>query len=298
MKIGDMMKKLFSILLAFVSSISIFLLIIIFSIQFLVSEKTISKIASKIHYLELVNIDEESSELKENYDSIYLSLKDAGISNFQIKKFYETDFFEKIATKVIYIESNYLLTGKALKTYTIDELNNLSSKTISQMNQLKKEEQALLTSTMQENNLKILTMENIIRSDINNITYSKLQVLRYFFSNTFKVILLCLIIISILLQYFLNKEKMFAYIFIPIIICCVIELVFSILLPSMFFRIISNSFLESILYFYVRDFSNYLLLISLILLIISAFYLMVHESIAEKMKKRIRPKIKKIKVSI
>lgn len=294
-RIGDKMKKLVSIFFSLINLIAIFLLIFIFSVHFLVREETVNKVSSRIYYLDLVNIEAGASEMKENFDSIYLSLKNAGVSNSHIQEFYEGNFFKKAVGKVIYTESNYLLFGGELKTYTLDELNSLSNKTISQMKDLMEEEKRVLSSTMVENNLKILSIENSIRSTINNASYSKIQLIRYIFSNPFKVILLCLILISIVCQYFLNKEKMFSYIFVPTILCCMMGLLISLFLPIFFIQFFSNPFLEMILYFYIKVFSNYLLYFSLILLSISIFYLMIHESMIERMKKHIRPRLKKIR---
>lgn len=286
------MKKVISIILSIIILISLLGLTIIININIIMKNKTISKVASNIKYIDLVNIKMKENELKETYDSIYISLQQEGISRENINKIYKQDFFEKITTKIIYTEVKFLLTGNISKTYTINDINNLIKKDIEKIN-LQQEEKEKIIKILNYNSSKILTIENIIRSNINNISPTKIKIVRYFLSYKFKVILLCLLIICILIELVLNKERLLPYIFIPTIICSFLELLISIFTPKSITTNIANKFLESILYPYIKIFLNNLLFTSLIILGISIIYLMVNESVMKKEKRRLKPKIKK-----
>ncbi len=291
------MKKVISIILSIIILISLLGLTIIININIIMKNKTISKVASNIKYIDLVNIKMKENELKETYDSIYISLQQEGISRENINKIYKQDFFEKITTKIIYTEVKFLLTGNISKTYTINDINNLIKKDIEKIN-LQQEEKEKIIKILNYNSSKILTIENIIRSNINNISPTKIKIVRYFLSYKFKVILLCLLIICILIELVLNKERLLPYIFIPTIICSFLELLISIFTPKSITTNIANKFLESILYPYIKIFLNNLLFTSLIILGISIIYLMVNESVMKKEKRRLKPKIKKKRLDI
>lgn len=291
------MKKVISIILSIIILISLLGLTIIININIIMKNNTISKVASNIKYIDLVNIKMKENELKETYDSIYISLQQEGISRENINKIYKQDFFEKITTKIIYTEVKFLLTGNISKTYTINDINNLIKKDIEKIN-LQQEEKEKIIKILNYNSSKILTIENIIRSNINNISPTKIKIVRYFLSYKFKVILLCLLIICILIELVLNKERLLPYIFIPTIICSFLELLISIFTPKSITTNIANKFLESILYPYIKIFLNNLLFTSLIILGISIIYLMVNESVMKKEKRRLKPKIKKKRLDI
>lgn len=286
------MQKIISITLSFIILISLISLTIVINFNIMINSKTINKIASNINYLDLINIKMKENELKETYDSLYLSLQQGGISKETIEEVYKQDFFQKITAKIIDVESNYLLTGKNLKTYTITDLNRIIEEDIQKMSKLSEEEKQTIITILHHSSSKILTIENIIRSNINNISSNKLKIIHYLLSSKFKVILLCLIIISILLQLMINKEKLLPYIFIPTIICSILELFISIFTPHILFSNISNKFLQTILFPYLQYFLTNLLFISLILLGISVIYLMANESIVIKEKNKIKPKLK------
>lgn len=286
------MKKLISGMLSLIIFISLIGLILIININGLLKYKTIEKVTSKIKYLDLVNIEMNENELKEAYDSIYISFQQEGMPGEIVDKVYEQDFFKKVMAKIIYIESNYLLTGNTLETYTIDELNKLIVKDINKLDNIDDNERKVIINIMSNNSSKILTMENIIRSNINNIAPLKIEFIRYVLGDKFKIILLSLIIIAILLLFFINREKVFPYIFIPTIICSVFFLVISIFTSNLLVSFISNEFLEGILYPFIKLFLGNLLFTALILLGVSIIYLMMNEMITVKEKSKIRPKIK------
>lgn len=269
----------------------------IINLNIIMKDKTINKVSSNINYINLVNIKMKENELKETYDSIYISLQQEGISKEQIKEIYKQDFLKKVTTKIIHTEINFLLTGNILKTYTINDLNNLIKKDIENMN-LHQEEKDKIVEVLIKNSPKILTIENIIRSNINNISMKKIKIIRYFLSYKFKVILLSIIIMAIILELIINKERLLSYIFIPTIICSLLELLISIFTPSIIMKSITNEFLENILYPYIKVFLNNLLFTSLIMLGISIIYLMMNEYIIKKEKRLIRPKIKKKMIDI
>ena len=289
------MKKVISIILSFIIFISLTTLTIILNINILTKYKTIDKISSKINYLDLVNIKGKQNDIQKNYDDIYLSYPENNINSDLITKIYNQKFAKDVTTKIIYTELNYLLTGKSEKTYTIDELNTLTSKNINNIKNLSDNDKQIINNIITDNNLKILTIENIIRGKINNISYYKLKIIRYVLDYKFKIILLCLIIISIILEYIINKEKLFPYIFVPTIICSILELLIAIFLPSILFNLISNEFLKTIIYYYLKEFSNNILFTGLSILFISIFYLIINEKIINSTKKVIKPKLKKIK---
>lgn len=287
------MKKIVSIILAMIIFISLITLTTVLNINMLTKYETIHKISSKINYLDLVNIKTNKNDLQEIYDEIYLSFQEYNIPPETIKQFYNQEFFAKVTTKIIYTESNYFLTGKELKTYTLEELNNLAKENIHNIKKISKDEEELLNTLLERNNQRILTIENIIRSRINNMSYYKIKLIRYILDYKFKVILLCLMIISILLEYIINKEKLLPYIFIPTIICSVLELIISIFIPNIFSKTITNNFLEFLVYPYIKMFANNLLFTALLLLLISIFYLIINEKMTAKLKKIIKPKITK-----
>lgn len=291
------MKKIMSILLSFVILVSLLGLTMIININIIMKEKTISKVASNINYIDLVNLKMKENELKETYDSIYVSLQQEGITKEQINEIYKQDFFKKVTAKIIYTEVNFLLTGNIIKTYTINELNNLIKRDIKKLN-LQQEEEEKIIKILSNNSSKILTMQNIIRSNINNISFQKVKIIRYLLSYKFKVILLCLIIISIILELIINKERLLSYIFVPTIVCSLIELLISIFIPKLIVKRITNEFLENILYPYIKIFLNNLLFTSLIILGTSIIYLMMNEYIIKKEKRIIKPKIKRKRIDI
>lgn len=291
------MKKIISIMLSITILMSLLGLTTIININIIMKDKTISKVASNIKYIDLVNIKMKENELKDAYDSIYIALQQEGISRKDINEIYKQDFFEKITTKIIYTEVNFLLTGNITKTYTTNEINNLIKKDIEKTN-IQSESKEKIINVLSNNSSKILTIENIIRSNINNVSPTKIKIVRYFLSNQFKVILLCVLIICILIELMLNKEKILPYIFVPTIICSIIELLISILTSKLIIANITNKFLESIIYPYIKSFLNNLLFTSLIILGISIIYLMMNESVIKKEKRVLKPKIKKKKLDI
>lgn len=285
------MKKIISVLLSFIILITLIGLIFILNINNLLKFKTIDKVSSKIDYLNLVNINTEENELKDTYDSIYLFLQEEGLSSELITKIYQQDFFRKVTSKIIYIEVNYLLTGNIIKTYTGDELNNLFEEDVNKIKNLTDSERKKLESVMR-NISEILTMENIIRSNINNIDTRRIELTRYILGDKFKVILLCLLIIAILLLFILNRERVFIYVFVPTIICSILLLCVSLFFTNVILQIISNKFVEVILYPFIKLFLDNLLFTSLIILGISIIYLIMNEIVINKEKRKIRPKIK------
>jgi len=285
------MKKIISVLLSFIILITLIGLIFILNINNLLKFKTIDKVSSKIDYLNLVNINTEENELKDTYDSIYLFLQEEGLSSELITKIYQQDFFRKVTSKIIYIEVNYLLTGNIIKTYTGDELNNLFEEDVNKIKNLTDSERKKLESVMR-NTSEILTMENIIRSNINNIDTRRIELTRYILGDKFKVILLCLLIIAILLLFILNRERVFIYVFVPTIICSILLLCVSLFFTNVILQIISNKFVEVILYPFIKLFLDNLLFTSLIILGISIIYLIMNEIVINKEKRKIRPKIK------
>lgn len=285
------MKKIISVLLSFIILITLIGLIFILNINNLLKFKTIDKVSSKIDYLNLVNINTEENELKDTYDSIYLFLQEEGLSSELITKIYQQDFFRKVTSKIIYIEVNYLLTGNIIKTYTGDELNNLFEEDVNKIKNLTDSERKKLESVMR-NTSEILTMENIIRSNINNIDTRRIELTRYILGDKFKVILLCLLIIAILLLFILNRERVFIYVFVPTIICSILLLCVSLFFTNVILQIISNKFVEVILYPFIKLFLDNLLFTSLIILGISIIYLIMNEIVVNKEKRKIRPKIK------
>lgn len=276
------MKKLFSFILVAINFISLFLLCIIININMLTKEKNINKLTSKINYLDYVQVD-NTSEIKDIYDNIYLELKD-NVGSSEISTIYNSSYISFVTSKIISNGIEFLLYNKSYKTLTTRELN----KEVNFNN-------TLIDDAVKKINYNFVTINNIVKYRISSISINKTNFIRFLFNPNTKVILLTLIILSIVILYLLNKEKVLKVIFVPTTLCGLFDVLVAIILPYFLKNIYKDEFVIDFLNVFIKEFVNKLFIYGIVIIFFSIIYLIINEKIEEKIKIVVKPKLKKIK---
>ena len=277
------MKKIISILFAIICFLSLLILTIVLNINLLTKHKNIVKQTKNINYIELVSLNTINTDNKEIYDEIYYSLQKSDLPLEKIIIFYESDYIKEVFKNIIYNSSNYLFYNKEYKKYNVNTLNKLADKKIKDKE---------LREQVKNINYNFVNMENNIKYNIDSIDYNKIRILRYIMDNKFKVILLSLIMISIIIEIILNKEKIIPYIFTSSTICSIVDIIISISLSFIVTKNINNEFVLLFIKPFVEYFDRTLLITGLVMLIISTIYLMINQKIDNITKIVIKPRIK------
>ena len=277
------MKKIISILFAIICFLSLLILTIVLNINLLTKNKNIVKQTKNINYIELVSLNTINTDNKEIYDEIYYSLQKSDLPLEKIIIFYESDYIKEVFKNIIYNSSNYLFYNKEYKKYNVNTLNKLADKKIKDKE---------LREQVKNINYNFVNMENNIKYNIDSIDYNKIRILRYIMDNKFKVILLSLIMISIIIEIILNKEKIIPYIFTSSTICSIVDIIISISLSFIVTKNINNEFVLLFIKPFVEYFDRTLLITGLVMLIISTIYLMINQKIDNITKIVIKPRIK------
>ncbi len=287
------MKRLISLVLSFIIFLLLLILIIILNINSVTKYNTINNISKKVNYLNFIDIKSNKNEIRDNYNILYLSLEKANISKEIIEKIYKSDFFVEVTSHIIYKEFTYLKDpyNKKASIYSKQQLDRLVDYYVDKINDIDDPIKEEIKEIMKSNNNNIITIEAIIRKDIANTSLYKLKLLRYLLNLNVKIILLCLIIILMIVECLLNKEKLIPYIFVP----TTLSSVFGLLIALFFKQIVISNVDEFSLNFiipYIELFSKNLMFTSILIIMISIIYLMINEYFVNKNKKIIRPKIK------
>ncbi len=288
------MKKVVTIFLAIIVFISVIFLTFILNINILTDSQVIKDIAKDLDYLELVDIKGNSSNLKDYYNELYSSLQKNDVSQEMISQIYEMDFFNIVTSSIIYNKIASILDMSNDKYYIRDPYHHFTKEELDilldeEFNKNGFNDDKIL-DLMKENNVNIIEIERVVGNGISMVIEN--NIVRYMLGYPFKIILVCLITISIILLYLMNKEKYLPYIFVPVILSSFLVLVLSLFLKRIITYFVLDSFLLEFVNPFVKIFSNNLLFSSLILLFISAIYLMINEFISNMYKKKIKPKIK------
>lgn len=289
-----LVKKVVTIFLAIIVFISVIFLTFILNINILTDSQVIKDIAKDLDYLELVDIKGNSSNLKDYYNELYSSLQKNDVSQEMISQIYEMDFFNIVTSSIIYNKIASILDMSNDKYYIRDPYHHFTKEELDilldeEFNKNGFNDDKIL-DLMKENNVNIIEIERVVGNGISMVIEN--NIVRYMLGYPFKIILVCLITISIILLYLMNKEKYLPYIFVPVILSSFLVLVLSLFLKRIITYFVLDSFLLEFVNPFVKIFSNNLLFSSLILLFISAIYLMINEFISNMYKKKIKPKIK------
>ena len=275
------MKKIFSFILILINFVSLFLLCIIININMLTKEKNISKLTNKINYLDYVNIDSKS-EIGDIYDNIYLELQDS-LTSKEISIIYDSKYIRKVTSKIIYDGVSLLLYNKNYKLTT----NYLNDKV--DFNNTR------IDNAVRKINYNFVTINNIVKYRVSSISINKTNLIRFLFKPGTKVILLTLIILSIIILYLLNGEKILKIIFVPAIICGLLDILIAITIPIFLKYIYKDLFVIKFLNVFIKEFGNRLFIYGIVIIFISIIYLLINDRLEEKIKIVVKPKLKKIK---
>ena len=275
------MKKIFSFILILINFVSLFLLCIIININMLTKEKNISKLTNKINYLDYVNIDSKS-EIGDIYDNIYLELQDS-LTSKEISIIYDSKYIRKVTSKIIYDGVSLLLYNKNYKLTT----NYLNDKFDSNNTRI--------DNAVRKINYNFVTINNIVKYRVSSISINKTNLIRFLFKPGTKVILLTLIILSIIILYLLNGEKILKIIFVPAIICGLLDILIAITIPIFLKYIYKDLFVIKFLNVFIKEFGNRLFIYGIVIIFISIIYLLINDRLEEKIKIVVKPKLKKIK---
>lgn len=291
------MRKIVSIFLTIIVFISVTFLTLILNINVLTSHYVIEDVSKSLDYLELVDIKGSSSKLNNYYNELYSSLQKNNVSQEMIDKIYKIGFFKEVTYKIIIDEISMIMGDSNDRIYikgphsmyTKGELDKLLDEEILKA-KLVIDDKTL--NLIKKNNNIIMEIEKSFRNSYSIVGNNKIAVIRYVLGYPFKIILICLITISIILLYLINKEKYLPYIFVPIILASFLTLVSSLFLKKIILYFVLDDFLLEFINPFIKIFTNNLLFSSLILLFISTVYLMIDEFISNMSKKKIKPKIK------
>lgn len=285
------MKKFISIILSIMIFICLFLLTIILNINALFKKSNIRKINNSMDYTELVDIMGEKINVEKNFDNIYGKLLENKFTSMEITNLYNSKYIKEMVIKIETDNINYLLYKKEYKPVTTDDIgldiklngikdikgNDISSK---------------ITDSVKEIiNASFKESEENIKEEIDSIPSVYLKIIRYMFKNTFKVILVALILINCIILIMINKNKFIPYIFVPCMIVGIIEILIVFFLDNIIYKTLDN-FMYILMHPYVEYFTNKLLITSLIIMCISLFYLAIGDKIDEKSKVFLRKKLK------
>lgn len=276
------MKKFFSIIFGMIIFICLFVLTIIINLNFLFKEKTINNINKNMDYMSFVNVAGKKDNINNIIDSTYEVLIKSGMSYTDIKNAINSKYLKSVVSKIEVDEINYLFYGKKSNALSKNDLKNMQNKYI-------KDKKIILALNFL--NPSILEIERNINKNIDSIPNNNLKVVRYLFTNDFKIILLTLITISCVLIIIINKEKFIPYIFVPSCIVGIIELLIVLFADNYLYKYLSGLVYVFILPF-VKQFTGTLLKTSLIIMCISVFYLLISDNISEKSKVILKKRIK------
>lgn len=288
------MKKFFSIIFGIVIFICLFALTIVLNISNTFKESNIRKINNGMDYTELVGLMGVKNK-SSDFNSLYGKLLDNKFTSMQISSLYNSEYVKKIVTRIEVDNINYLLYNKHYKSMTTDDIgfdfklenikdfkgNDISSDVNSKVNKIIDQSFAL--------------MEDSVKEDIDSIPANYLKIIRFMFTNNFKIIMICIIAINSVLLIIINRAKTIPYIFVPSTIVGIAELLIVFFLDSLLYKTLSSS-LYLILHPFADSFTNKLLITSLVIMCISIFYLAISDKIDSKTKVILRKKIKSKKV--
>ena len=275
------MKKIFSIFLILINFISLFLLCIIIDINMLTKEKNVNKLVDKINYLDYVNINSKS-EIGDIYDNIYLELQDR-LDSKEISTIYDSKYIRSVTGKIVYDGVSLLLYNKDYKL-----TSNYLNKKVSFNN-------TLIDNAVRKANYNFVTINNIVKYRVSSVSISKINLIRFLFKPGTKVILLTLIILSIIILYLLNKEKILKLIFVPATLCGLLNILVAIIIPDLFKHIYDDQFVIKFLNVFIKGFIDRLFIYGVVIIFFSIIYLIINEKMEEKIKIVVKPKLKKIK---
>lgn len=288
------MKKIVSVSLSIVIFISVIVLTLILNINFMIDSNTIDKISKDLDYLGLVDIQGESSKIKNYYDDLYSLLQENDVSQETISKIYKTDFFNLVTSLIVSKGIDSILTVETDKYYFKDPNSSFTKEELDTLLEEELEKAGInddkILDLMKDNNSNIIKIEKVVRNGISMVIGN--NIVKYILSYPFKIILVCLTTILIIILYLMNKEKYLPYIFVPVILASILSLFLSLFLGKIIFYLVSDNFLLEFINPFVKPFTRNLLFSSLILLFISVIYLMINEGISNINKRIIKPKIK------
>lgn len=274
------MRKFFSIVIAIIIFIAVLFLTLVLNINLLIRKDNINKIASNIDYLDLVNV-EGSNNIKDIYDDMYIEMEKNDVRYKDINSFYNSNYIKHVSSIIINDNVNYLLYGKK-NELTTSKLNKILDKEL--VNDSKKE--------IKKSNYNFVNIDTNIRYFIDDIPTNINKIIRYIFGLNFKIILLAVLIISIIIEYILNREKSISYIFTSTLICGFIELLIAVFLKVGINYLISDLFYRLLLNSFSNNLVKMLIVTSGILILISIIYLGFNQIYEDKKKIIIKPRIK------
>ena len=277
------MKRLINIILSLVILIDILFLSITININLFSKNNNIKKINNKINYIELTNIEGKNFNTKNYYDNFYKDLVNEDINSSDIEKIYKSKTFKDSMYKIENDNLKYLLKRKDYQRLTTKELNNKFKK---ELNDEK------LSNKVSKYTYELVNIEDEIKYNIDKVPTKYTNTLRYLLSTTFKIIILCTMIISIILIFFINKDKFIAYIFIPSLIVGIIDLILGLSIDTIMYNKLSK-FIYMLSKSFINNYITKLIFTSLIIILISLFYLSVYEKVESKFKVVLKSRIKK-----
>ncbi len=277
------MKRLINIILSLVILIDILFLSITININLFSKNNNIKKINNKINYIELTNIEGKNFNTKNYYDNFYKDLVNEDINSSDIEKIYKSKTFKDSMYKIENDNLKYLLKRKDYQRLTTKELNNKFKK---ELNDEK------LSNKVSKYTYELVNIEDEIKYNIDKVPTKYTNTLRYLISTTFKIIILCTMIISIILIFFINKDKFIAYIFIPSLIVGIIDLILGLSIDTIMYNKLSK-FIYMLSKSFINNYITKLIFTSLIIILISLFYLSVYEKVESKFKVVLKSRIKK-----
>lgn len=276
------MKRFINFLFSLIIFVSLFLLTIVINLNFLFKGFNLKKINENIDYTELINLSGKNIGIENDLNNIYNNLILIKLDSKKIDEIYNSRYLKDSIYSIENSSINYLLYNKKYDALDENELNEISKKYSNDDD---------FNKAFPLFNKVLINFSMKAKESIDSIPSKYLKVIRFMFSNNFKIILITIITISCIILIFIDKEKFIPNIFVPTLILGILELFIVFFAPNLIYKYL-DEFIYVVINPYLSSFNRTLLITSLIIMIVSVIYLAIYDRTESKSKIVLKKKIR------